>query len=78
MTTWPIYRDMTPEQITQWGRAEADARIADLSVRSPDGLIAAQRNASARRRAIGATIGQAASAVSDATREKRREDMRRT
>lgn len=72
---WPMYRDMTDEQIEAWGQAERDARMADLSIRGADGLIDAQRNATARRLAIGASINQAASAVNAASRAKRRAEM---
>ena len=66
------YRDMTEAQLLAWGQAEAAARIADLAVRSAEGLKAAQENAETRRKAIGATRGQAADLVVLATRAARR------
>ena len=67
----PHYRDMTEAQMLAWGAAESAARQADLLVRSQAGLIAAQANAHARRRLIGATIGQAADMVIRANRAAR-------
>ncbi len=66
-----LYRDMTSEQMLAWGKAEAEARQADLSVRTVEGLKAAQENAEARRKLIGASRSAAASMVSDALRAKR-------
>ena len=65
------YRDMTEAQLLAWGQAEAAARIADLAVRSAEGLKAAQENAETRRKAIGATRGQAADLVVLANRAAR-------
>jgi len=69
---WPLYSDMTSEQRMAWGVAEAAARIADLSIKSAEGLKAAQANAEARRKVIGASRSAATEMVMDATREKRR------
>lgn len=69
---WPMYSDMTGEQRMAWGVAEAAARIADLSIRSAEGLKAAQANAEARRKMIGASRSAATAMVIDANREKRR------
>lgn len=65
------YRDMTEAQLLAWGQAESAARIADLAVRSAEGLKAAQANAETRRKAIGATRGQAADLVVLANRAAR-------
>lgn len=65
------YRDMTEAQLLAWGQAESAARIADLAVRSAEGLKAAQENAETRRKAIGATRGQAADLVVLANRAAR-------
>lgn len=67
------YRDMTDEQCLAWGREESAARIADLAVRSADGLRIAQANADVRRKAIGATSGQAADMVIRANRGSKEE-----
>lgn len=65
------YSEMTePEQLA-WGAAESARRIADLADRTAEGLRAAQRNATARRRAIGASLGQAADMVILANRAAR-------
>lgn len=74
--TWPDYRQMTPAQMLAWGHAEREARMADLSVRTPAGLKLAQDNAAARRRAIGASTSVAASMVQDASRENRLNEQR--
>jgi hypothetical protein len=67
------YREMTLEQRADWGEAERKARIADLSKpRSSHALAAAQANSEARRKAIGATSGQAADMVISASRAIRR------
>lgn len=71
-----MYRDMTDEQRLAWGRAELAARKAELTLRTAGGLIAAQRNAKARRNAIGASASAASAMVADATREIRRAEMR--
>lgn len=73
-TTWPQYRDMTAEQMAAWGEAERKARIEDLKVRGPVGLVEAQEKAEQRRRAIGATRDQSARMVSDAGRAARRRE----
>ena len=70
--SWPMYSGMTSEQRMAWGVAEAAARIADLSIRSAEGLWAAQANAEARRTAIGASRSAATEMVIAANREKRR------
>lgn len=69
---WPNYRDMTSEQMLAWGLAESQARMVDLAVRGSEGLIAAQVNAEARRKLIGASRSAAASMVSDAMKAERR------
>ncbi len=67
------YRDMTDEQRLAWGASERESRIADLTgVQSANVLKSAQDAAKARRRIIGATIGQASDMVIRATREIRR------
>lgn len=66
------YRDMSDEQMLAWGAQEHAARIAGLEDRSPEGLAKAQRAAEQRRKAIGATKGQAASMVHDAGVARRR------
>lgn len=66
------YRDMTDAEMLAWGAAESSARQSDLSVRSSEGLRTAQANAERRRKAIGATIGQAADMVIRANREAKR------
>lgn len=66
------YRDMTAAEMLAWGAAESAARQADLKVRSAEGLRAAQANAELRRKAIGATVGQASDMVIRANREARR------
>jgi hypothetical protein len=65
------YRDMNEAQQIAWGVAESAARIADLSVRTQAGLIAAQANAEARRKAIGASKNAAADMVIRANRALR-------
>lgn len=69
--------EMTPEQMLAWGKAEHAARIADLSIRTPEGLAAAQKNAEARRKAIGASRSAASAMVIDATRAMRQESADR-
>ena len=66
------YRDMTDAEMLAWGAAESTARKADLEARSAEGLRVAQANAATRRKAIGATIGQAADMVIRANRQARR------
>ncbi len=66
------YRDMTDADMLAWGAAESDARKADLSVRSAEGLRVAQANAERRRKAINASVSQAANMVIRANREARR------
>lgn len=66
------YRDMNDADMSAWGAAESAARQEDLKVRSAEGLRAAQANAETRRKAIGATRGQAADMVIRANREARR------
>lgn len=63
-----LARDMTDDERIAWGRQEADCRKVDLTVRSAAGLAAAQANAEARRKSIGASRLWASSAVSDALR----------
>lgn len=66
------YRDMTADQMLAWGHAESAARQADLAdVKSQAALDQAQANAKARRRLIGASIGQATRMVVEANRAKR-------
>ncbi|MBB1599517.1 hypothetical protein [Variovorax sp. UMC13] len=65
------YGDMTEAEKLAWGAAESKRRIADLADRTADGLRAAQRNAAARRHAIGASLGQAADMVILANRAAR-------
>lgn len=65
------YADMTEAQRLEWGRSERDARKADLTARTREGLIAAQGNAEVRRKAIQATRAQATAMVIEATRESR-------
>lgn len=69
---WPMYRDMTGEQMLEWGKAESAARQADLTVRSAEGLRQAQANAETRRKAIGASRNAAADMVICANRQVRR------
>jgi hypothetical protein len=70
------YRDMTDEQMLAWGAAESAARIADLAeVKSAEALAAAQAKAKARRKLIGASIGQATSMVIRANREIRIKEL---
>lgn len=64
---WPQIEDMTDAEALAWGDAEMAFRIADRS----DSLEAAQRNATERRRAIGATASQAADLVIQAGRARR-------
>lgn len=68
---WPAYRDMTAEQMLEWGRAESAARQADLRPGTAASLERAQRNAEVRRRAIGATMNAAAAMVIAANRADR-------
>lgn len=63
---------MTYEEELAWGREEQAKRIADLAVRTPEGLKAAQANAEARRKAVGLSRSRAASLVIEASRELRR------
>jgi uncharacterized protein (DUF952 family) len=63
---------MTREEELSWGEAERLARIADLSVRTREGLIVAQTNAETRRKAAGLSRGQAAALVIEANRNLRR------
>lgn len=66
------YRDMTDAQMLEWGAAESAARIADLDgVSSPEALRTAQEKAETRRKAIGASRGQAADMVIRAIRQAR-------
>lgn len=67
------YDDMTEEQMLAWGREELALRLRDLSVRTHAGLTEAKANADARRKAIGASLGQAADMVILANRAARRE-----
>lgn len=70
------YRDMTAEQMLDWGVNESAARKADLAAdRSQEGLSAAQLKAESRRKLIGASRSAAASMVIDAQRQKRRDDF---
>lgn len=62
---------MSHEEELAWGEREADARMRDLMVRSREGLIAAQDNAEARRKAAGLSRNRAAELVSYATRRRR-------
>jgi hypothetical protein len=73
---WPNYRDMTPEQMLAWGAAEHQARMADLTDRTAEGLNRAQANCEVRRKAIGASLSAAASMVRDASVARRREQFR--
>jgi len=66
------YRDMTDADMAAWGASESAARQSDLAVRSAEGLRVAQANAKTRRKAIGATVGQAADMVIRANRAARR------
>lgn len=63
---------MTHEEELEWGRQEQRARIADLAVRTTEGLKAAQANAEARRKAAGLSRSRAADLVLAAGREMRR------
>ncbi len=66
------YRDMTEAQRLAWGQAETEARQRDLAdVKSQAALDEAKANAKARRKLIGASIGQATSMVVQANRAKR-------
>jgi hypothetical protein len=66
------YRDMTDEQRLAWGHLESEARIKDLAdTRTEAALKAAQDNAAARRKLIGASRGQASDMVIRASRAKR-------
>jgi len=66
------YREMSDQEMLAWGAEESKARGVDLAVCSAEGLAQAQSNAKARRKAIGATRGQAADMVIRANREARR------
>lgn len=61
---------MSDEERLAWGAKEADARMRDLSVRTAEGLRAAQANARRRAQAAGMTRTQAARAVADALRAR--------
>lgn len=63
---------MTREEELAWGRTEAAARIADLSVRTAEGLRTAQDNAERRRKAAGLSRSRATALVIEANRESRR------
>ena len=65
------YREMTDEQRLEWGFAESDARKHDLKDRSDFGLQMARILAEKRRKAIGATQGQATDMVLTANRARR-------
>lgn len=65
-----MFRDMTDAEQLAWGRAEREARTADLRLRGAEGLRRAQTNAEARRKVIGATRSQAARLVARANNEK--------
>lgn len=67
---------MTAAEELAWAQAEHVARLADLTDRTPEGLRRAQANAEARRKAVGLSRSQAASAVLEAGRVRRREEMR--
>lgn len=71
------YADMTEVQRLAWGQSEAAARIADLAPRGAEALKTAQANAETRRKAIGATRGQAANMVVEANRLARRAEFDR-
>ena len=68
---WPQIEDMTDAEALAWGDAELAFRIADSADRSAEGFAAAQRNATERRKAIGATASQAADLVIRAGRARR-------
>ncbi len=63
---------MTRDEELEWGTAEKAARIADLTVRTPEGLRAAQANAEARRKAAGLSRSRATELVMEAGRNERR------
>lgn len=56
----------------EWGRAESEARKADLRIGGAMGLAVAQVNAEERRRAIGASASAATRMVIEANRAARR------
>ena len=67
------FRDMNEAERLAWGSLESARRVADLDgVKSAEELAKAQAAAEQRRKLIGATREQAASAVADANRAKRR------
>ncbi len=73
MSAHTQYREMDEVQMLAWGATEHQARIADLAgQKSAETLKAAQEAAEQRRKAIGATRGQAADMVIRASREARR------
>lgn len=63
---------MTRDEELEWGVTEKAARIADLAVRTPEGLRAAQANAESRRKAAGLSRSKAAELVMEASRNERR------
>jgi hypothetical protein len=66
------FREMNEAERAAWGDAEAAARRADLEgVKSEQSLTEAKANAAARRKLIGATIGQATALVIQSTRRAR-------
>lgn len=71
---WPMYRDMTAEQMLAWGRAEHAARMSDLRDRGEHGLAVAQQNAKSRRTEIGASTSQVDSMLRAVATERRQHD----
>jgi len=74
--TWPQYSDMTPDQMLAWGLEEIAARQADLTIKTAGSIKAAQKNADARRKLIGASLDAASAMVVNANRQKRRNELR--
>lgn len=72
MSRWPKYRDMTEAERQEWGALERQLRIDDLADRGPAGLLKAQENAKARRRAIDCGDADASRMVGEAGRAQRR------
>lgn len=72
MSKFPNYADMTDLERQEWGALERQLRIDDLADRGPAGLLKAQENAKARRKAIKASDSAAASMVAQAGRAQRK------
>nr|WP_041296562.1 hypothetical protein [Janthinobacterium sp. Marseille] len=63
---------MSEDELMIWARKEHAQRLIDLQNRTAAGLKNAQDAAESRRKIVGLTKGQAANAVAEVSRERRR------